>query len=66
VIAEVMNILSPRERLVIEALRQGKSPAEIGETMGISKQTVNKIENCRSKNGHKKRVVNTPRVRCCE
>jgi RNA polymerase sigma factor (sigma-70 family) len=43
VIAEVMNILSPRERLVIEAIRQGKSLTEIGETMGISKQAVYKI-----------------------
>jgi RNA polymerase sigma factor (sigma-70 family) len=43
VIAEVMNILSPRERLVIEAMRQGKSLTEIGETMGISKQAVHKI-----------------------
>jgi RNA polymerase sigma factor (sigma-70 family) len=43
VIDEVMNILSPRERLVIEAIRQGKSLAEIGEAMGISKQAVHKI-----------------------
>jgi RNA polymerase sigma factor (sigma-70 family) len=43
VIGEVMNILSPRERLVIEAIRQGKSLTEIGEAMGISKQAVHKI-----------------------
>jgi RNA polymerase sigma factor (sigma-70 family) len=43
VIAEAMNILSPRERLVIEAIRQGKSLTEIGEAMGISKQAVHKI-----------------------
>lgn len=40
---EVTNILSPRERLVIEAIRQGKSLTEIGEAMGISKQAVHKI-----------------------
>jgi hypothetical protein len=43
VIAEVMNILSPRGRLVIEAMRQGKSLTEIVETIGISKQAVHKI-----------------------
>src|SRR5271166_1410448 len=43
VIAEVMNILSPRERLVIEAIRKGKTLKEMAEGMGISKQAVHKI-----------------------
>jgi RNA polymerase sigma factor (sigma-70 family) len=43
VMAEVMNVLSPREFLVIEAIRQGKSLTEIGKAMEISKQAVHKI-----------------------
>ncbi len=40
---EVMNLLSPRERRVIEGIRLGFSLAEIGERMGISKQAVHKV-----------------------
>jgi RNA polymerase sigma factor (sigma-70 family) len=43
ILSEVLNVLSPRERIVIEALGQGKSLAEIGKKMGISKQAVHKI-----------------------
>jgi len=43
ILSEVFNILSPRERVVITALGQGKSLAEIGKQMGISKQAVQKI-----------------------
>jgi RNA polymerase sigma factor (sigma-70 family) len=38
----VMNLLSPRERMAIEALRIGKNYPEIGESMGISKQAAHK------------------------
>lgn len=43
ILSEVLNFLSPRERIVITALGEGKSLAEIGEKMGISKQAVHKI-----------------------
>lgn len=43
ILAEVLNVLSPRERIVIGALGQGKSLAEIGKKMGITKQAVHKI-----------------------
>jgi RNA polymerase sigma factor (sigma-70 family) len=43
ILSEVLNLLSPRERIVVIALGEGKSLAEIGEKMGISKQAVHKI-----------------------
>jgi RNA polymerase sigma factor (sigma-70 family) len=43
ILSDVLNVLSPRERIVIAALGQGKSLAEIGQKMGISKQAVHKI-----------------------
>lgn len=42
VLDAVLNLLSPRERLAIEALRIGKNYSEIGESMGISKQAAHK------------------------
>jgi len=38
----VLKLLSPRERLLVDALRRGSSYAEIGETMGITKQAAHK------------------------
>ena len=38
----VMNLLTPRERMSVEALRIGKSYPEIGETLGITKQAAHK------------------------
>ena len=43
VLEEILNSLAPRERIVIEGLRSGRSLSEIGESMGISKQAVHKI-----------------------
>jgi len=43
ILSEVLNVLSPRERIVVGALGQGKSLAEIGKKMGVSKQAVHKI-----------------------
>jgi len=43
IISEVLNLLSPRERIVVTALGEGKTLAEIGEKMGVSKQAVHKI-----------------------
>ena len=43
ILSEVLNFLSPRELIVVTALGEGKSLAEIGEEMGISKQAVHKI-----------------------
>jgi len=43
VLEEILIFLSPRERVVIEGLRSGKSLSEIGEDMGISKQAIHKI-----------------------
>jgi RNA polymerase sigma factor (sigma-70 family) len=43
ILSDLLNVLSPRERIVITALGQGKSLAEIGKKMGISKQAVHKI-----------------------
>jgi len=37
-----MNLLTPRERLVVNALRAGNSYVEIGESLGISKQAAHK------------------------
>jgi RNA polymerase sigma factor (sigma-70 family) len=41
-IESVMNLLSPRERIAVEALRIGKSYPEIGGMLGISKQAAHK------------------------
>lgn len=38
----VLNLLSPRERLVIDALQKGSSYVEIGESLGVSKQAAHK------------------------
>jgi len=43
ILNEVMDMLSPRERNVLEKIRLGLSLSEIGENMGISKQAVHKI-----------------------
>ncbi len=43
ILEEVMNVLSPRERIVVEGLRFGKSLSEIGKALDISKQAVHKI-----------------------
>ena len=43
VLEEVLLVLSPRERLVIERIKGGSSLQEIAEKMGISKQAVHKI-----------------------
>jgi RNA polymerase sigma factor (sigma-70 family) len=43
ILSEILNVLSPRERMVITALGHGKTLAEIGKNMGISKQAVHKI-----------------------
>ena len=42
VIEKLMNLLSPRERVVVDALKTGNSYAEIGESLGISKQAAHK------------------------
>lgn len=38
----VMNLLTPRERIAVEALRIGKSYLEIGEALGVTKQAAHK------------------------
>ena len=38
----VMNLLTPRERLAVSALKAGNSYSEIGEKFGISKQAAHK------------------------
>jgi RNA polymerase sigma factor (sigma-70 family) len=38
----VLNLLSPRERLLLDALRNGSSYAEIGENLGVTKQAAHK------------------------
>ena len=43
ILNEVMAMLSPRERHVVENIRLGFSLAEIGEKMGITKQAVHKV-----------------------
>lgn len=42
VIESLMNLLSPRERMIVGALKSGSSYAEIGESLGISKQAAHK------------------------
>ncbi len=41
-LAAVMKLLSPRERVVIDGLRAGKSYQEIAVAIGVSKQAVHK------------------------
>ncbi len=43
IIEEVLRILSPRERIVIDGIRLGKSLSEIGKTLGVSKQAAHKV-----------------------
>lgn len=43
VLEEILRFLSPRERVVVEGMRSGKSLSEIGEMMEISKQATHKI-----------------------
>ena len=42
IMESIMNLLTPRERMAIKALRIGKNYPEIGETMGITKQAAHK------------------------
>lgn len=42
VIESLMNLLSPRERVIVGALRAGSSYLEIGDSLGISKQAAHK------------------------
>lgn len=42
VIESLMNLLSPRERMIVVALKVGSSYAEIGDSLGISKQAAHK------------------------
>jgi len=41
-IASVMNLLTPRERMVVEAIRLGRSYSELGDSLGITKQAAHK------------------------
>jgi RNA polymerase sigma factor (sigma-70 family) len=43
ILSEVLKTLSPREQIVIEHMRLGRSLTEIGEFLGVSKQAVHKI-----------------------
>lgn len=43
ILEEILGCLSPRERVVVEGMRAGRSLSEIGEGMGMSKQAVHKI-----------------------
>lgn len=42
VIESLMNLLSPRERMIVGAVKAGSSYAEIGDSLGISKQAAHK------------------------
>lgn len=42
VIEPLMNLLSPREQVIIGALKAGNSYTEIGDSLGISKQAAHK------------------------
>lgn len=42
VIESLMNLLTPRERVIVGALKAGSSYAEIGDSLGISKQAAHK------------------------
>lgn len=41
-LASVMKLLTPREQMVVEAVRTGRSYAEIGKSLGITKQAAHK------------------------
>lgn len=43
ILEEVLAELSPRSRLIVVRLREGKSYSEIGAELGISKQAVHKV-----------------------
>jgi RNA polymerase sigma factor (sigma-70 family) len=43
VLSEVLRTLSPREQIVIEHMRLGRTLSEIGESLGVSKQAIHKI-----------------------
>ena len=43
IIEEVLRILSPRERIVVDGIRRGQSLSEIGKTLGVSKQAAHKV-----------------------
>jgi RNA polymerase sigma factor (sigma-70 family) len=43
ILADVLKTLSPREQIVIEHMRLGRSLSEIGDTLGVSKQAIHKI-----------------------
>lgn len=43
VVEEVLTILSPRERIVVDGIRSGKSLTEIGNLLGVSKQAAHKV-----------------------
>ena len=43
IIEEVLRILSPRERIVVDGIRLGQSLSEIGKTLGVSKQAAHKV-----------------------
>lgn len=42
VLASLLGLLSPRERMIVEGVRIGRSYTEIGEELGISKQAAHK------------------------
>ena len=43
ILEEVLSELSPRSRLLVRRLREGKSYSEIGAEVGVSKQAVHKV-----------------------
>ena len=43
IIEEVLRILSPRERIVVDGIRLGQSLSEIGKALGVSKQAAHKV-----------------------
>lgn len=43
ILEEVLSELSPRSRLLVTRLREGKSYSEIGAEVGVSKQAVHKV-----------------------
>jgi RNA polymerase sigma factor (sigma-70 family) len=43
ILSNLLRTLSPREQIVVEHMRLGRSLSEIGKTLGVSKQAVHKI-----------------------
>jgi RNA polymerase sigma factor (sigma-70 family) len=43
VLSDLLASLSPREQIVIEHMRLGRSLSEIGQSLGVSKQAIHKI-----------------------